>query len=66
MVYCLWISLLLLLYCPSLSSSSSYFFFFFLVQRAELRYIRGSRLISVSLLSLLSFVLSMRLLNNNR
>ena len=47
LAYCLWISLVLLLYCPSLFS------FFSTMQRAELIYTKGSRLISISLLLLL-------------
>ena len=47
LVYCLWMSLLLLLYCPSL------FLIFFCTARRALVHTRGSRLISISLLLLL-------------
>ena len=47
LVYCPWVSLILLLYCSSLSFSLS-----FCTARRALVYTRGSRLISISLLSL--------------
>ena len=48
LVYCPWISLLLLLYCPSLPF---FVFVLFCTARRALVYTRGSRLISISLLS---------------
>ena len=54
LVYCQWMSLLLLLYCPSLFSFS---FFFFCTAHRALIYTRGSPLINISLFLLLLLLL---------